>query len=124
MAANYYKLKGKVWGEKKDKQNTHSYTRVMAVWLMEIKKKKKIYKTICKRNWFVFKMQNMTCRKCWIVQRVLPADLIMGHKMNVPLPMNPVTCTSVERGGQLLMNKAAAAARLVFSPMHTNLHLY
>lgn len=41
MAANYYKLKGKVWGEKKDKQNTHSYTRVMAVWLMEIKKKKK-----------------------------------------------------------------------------------
>lgn len=27
-------------------------------------------------------------------------------------------------GGQLLMNKAAAAARLVFSPMHTNLHLY
>lgn len=41
MAANYYKLKGKVWGEKKDKQNTHSYTRVMAVWLMETKKKKK-----------------------------------------------------------------------------------
>lgn len=38
MAANYYKLKGKVWGGgKKDKQNTHSYTRVMAVWLMETK---------------------------------------------------------------------------------------
>lgn len=37
MAANYYKLKGKVWGGEKDKQNTHSYIRVMAVWLMETK---------------------------------------------------------------------------------------
>lgn len=124
MAANYYKLKGKVWGGKKG-QTKYPLLHTSNGGVTDgDKKKKKIYKTICKRNWFVFKMQNMTCRKCWIVQRVLPADLIMGHKMNVPLPMNPVTCTSVERGGQLLMNKAAAAARLVFSPMHTNLHLY
>lgn len=123
MAANYYKLKGKVWGGKKG-QTKYPLLHTSNGGVTDGDKKKKIYKTICKRNWFVFKMQNMTCRKCWIVQRVLPADLIMGHKMNVPLPMNPVTCTSVERGGQLLMNKAAAAARLVFSPMHTNLHLY
>lgn len=124
MAANYYKLKGKVWGGKKG-QTKYPLLHTSNGGVTDgDKNKKKIYKTICTRNWFVFKMQNMTCRKCWIVQRVLPADLIMGHKMNVPLPMNPVTCTSVERGGQLLMNKAAAAARLVFSPMHTNLHLY
>lgn len=124
MAANYYKLKGKVWGGKKG-QTKYPLLHTSNGGVTDgDKNKKKFYKTICTRNWFVFKMQNMTCRKCWIVQRVLPADLIMGHKMNVPLPMNPVTCTSVERGGQLLMNKAAAAARLVFSPMHTNLHLY
>lgn len=50
------------------------------------------------------------------MRQVLPADLIMGHKMNVPSPMNPVSCTSVERRGQLLMNKAAAAARRCFPP--------
>lgn len=99
MAANYYKLKGKVWGGKKG-QTKYPLLHTSNGGVTDgDKNKKKIYKTICKRNWFVFKMQNMTCRKCWIVQRVLPADLIMGHKMNVPLPMNPVTCTSVERGG-------------------------
>lgn len=46
----------------------------------------------------------------WILLRVLPADLIMGHRMNVPSPMNPVTCLC--RGcyrGKLLMNKAATS---------------
>lgn len=47
------------------------------------------------------------------MQRLLPADLIMGHRMNVPSPMNPVTCTSVEEG-ELLMNKAAATGRRCF----------
>lgn len=65
-------------------------------------------RTLLLSHMHIYNAKHDTLEGRWTVQQVLPADLIMGHRINVPSPMNPVTCLCWGcYGGKLLMNKAA-----------------